>query len=303
MRNNSGYTTILLALILWSASSIAQELTPRTYWPAPVGTKVLVTGYSYSEGDVLLDSSTPLNEVDSRTNLGLLTYLRALDLWNRSSNIMVELPYSWGKAEGLVVDRPASRNFSGFGDVGVTVTVNLIGAAAMNVQDFQAFRADPNPILGASLKIVAPTGQYDEDRFINVGQNRWATRAQLGAALPLAPSWILELGAGAWFYDDNDDFVAGKLEQNPIYSARANLIKRIRPGLWASLDLTYFEGGRQSIDGRRLEDTQHNTKVGGTVVIPFGGRHAIKLGYANSTKTNYGSDFDQWLITYQVILP
>lgn len=90
MRNNSGYTTILLALILWSASSIAQELTPRTYWPAPVGTKVLVTGYSYSEGDV---------------------------------------SYSWGKAEGLVVDRPASRNFSGFGDVGVTVTVNLIGAA------------------------------------------------------------------------------------------------------------------------------------------------------------------------------
>ena len=155
----------------------------------------------------------------------------------------------------------------------------------------------------SALFVVAPTGHYDKDALINVGQNRWATRAQLGTAIPFASSWILELGAGVWFYGNNDDFFAGKLEQDPIYSARANLIKRFRPGLWASLDLTYFEGGRQSLDGERLEDTQHNVKVGGTVVIPFGGRHAIKLGYADGTKTKYGSDFDQWLITYQVILP
>ena len=290
-------------MALWSASSIAQELTPRTYWPTPVGTKVLVTGYSYAEGDVLFDASTPLYAVDSQVNVGLLAYLQALDLWGRTSTIMVELPYSWGSTKGLVVDLPVSSDFSGVGDVGVTVTVNLMGAEAMTVEDFQAFRADPRPLLGASLKVVAPTGDYNNDALINVGQNRWATRAQLGAALPFASSWLFEFGAGVWLYADNDDFVVGKLEQEPIYSGRANLVKRFSPGLWASLDFTYFKGGRQSLDGRRLEDTQNNVKVGGTLVIPFGGRHAIKLGYASSTKTKYGSDFDQWLITYQVVLP
>jgi hypothetical protein len=294
---------LLLAMAIWSANGSTQELTPRAYWPAPVGTKVLVTGYTYAEGDVLFDASTPLYGVDSRVNVGLIAYLQALALWDRSSSIMVELPYSWGSSKGLLVDKPASSDFSGFGDIGVTLTVNLMGAEAMTVEDFQAYRADPRPILGASLKVVAPTGHYDKDQLVNVGQNRWASRAQLGAALPFASSWMLELGAGVWIYGDNDDFLVGKLEQAPIYSARANLIKRFRPGLWASLDFTYFEGGRQSLDGRRLEDTQHNVKVGGTVVIPFGGRHAIKLGYAEGAKTKYGSDFDQWLITYQVILP
>ena len=303
MRNLSKYAALLLAMALWSASSTAQEMTPRAYWPAPVGSKVLVTGYTYAKGDVLFDASTPLYGVDSKVNVGLIAYLQALDLGGRSSNIMVELPYSWGSTRGVLVDKPASTDFSGFGDIGITLTMNLMGAEAMTVEDFQAFRADPRPLLGASLKIVAPTGHYDKGALINVGQNRWATRAQLGAALPFASSWILELGAGVWFYGNNDDFVAGKLEQDPIYSARVNLIKRFRPGLWASLDLTYFEGGRQSLDGQRLEDTQHNVKVGGTVVIPFGGRHAIKLGYADSAKTKYGSNFDQWLITYQVILP
>lgn len=303
MRNYGQYVVILLASTICSTGAIAQELTPRAYWPAPVGAKVLVAGYSYSEGDVLFDPGTPLFEVDARINLGLIAYLQALDLWGRSSSVMVELPYSRVSMNGLVVDIPASADLSGLGDLGVTLNVNLMGAAAMTVEDFQAFRADPRPVLGVSWKIVAPMGRYDEDQLINVGGNRWTTKAEMGVAIPFATSWMMELAAGAWFYGSNDDFLIGKLEQDPIYSVKANLIKRFRPGLWASLDVTYFEGGRQSIDGAQLEDRQENLKVGGTVVIPFGGRHSIKLGYADGAKTRFGSDFEQWLITYQLLLP
>jgi hypothetical protein len=303
MKNYGKHVAILLASAIYSAATIAQELTPRAYWPTPVGTKILVTGYSYSEGDVLFDPSTPLFEVDSTINLGLIAYLQALDLWDRSSSIMVELPYSSGSMEGMILDIPANADFSGVGDLGVTLNVNLMGAAAMTVEAFQAFRANPRPVLGISWKVLAPTGRYEEDQLINVGGNRWATKAEIGAAVPFASSWMMELAAGVWFYGSNDDFLVGKLEQDPIYSAKANLIKRIRPGLWASLDITYFEGGRQSIDGTRLQDKQENVKVGATVVIPFGGRHAVKLGYAEGAKTKFGSDFDQWLITYQALLP
>jgi hypothetical protein len=148
-------------------SAAAQELTPRAYWPAPKGTKVLVIGYSDAEGDILFDASIPLYGVDSELNAGLLAYVQTLSLWGRSSNLIVELPYVWGETRGLVGDTPASRKFSGFSDLGVTLSVNLMGAPSMTVEEYLAFRADPEAILGASLKVIAPTGEYDESRLIN----------------------------------------------------------------------------------------------------------------------------------------
>jgi hypothetical protein len=287
---------------LWVAEVAAQELTPRSYWPAPKGTRVLVAGYSYTDGDVLFDRSLPVSGVDSKINVGVLAYLQTLGLWGRSTNLLVELPYSQGTTKGFLAQEPARRDFAGFGDLGVTLTVNLLGAPSLTLKDFQALRAKPRPILGASLKVVAPTGRYDADRLINVGANRWAARVQLGSIIPLRPTWLLELTAGAWFFGDDDEYLPGKREQEPIFSGQANLIKRIRPGLWASLDLTYFTGGRQTIGGDRLDDVQKNLKVGGTLVVPFRGRHAIKIGYANGVVTKKGADFNQFLVSYQVLL-
>jgi len=287
-------------LSLWMADCTAQELTPRIYWPAPKGTQVFVTGYSHSTGDVLFDSSVPISGVDSRINSGILAYVRTLGLLGRTSNLLVQLPYAWGNTKGVLEETPASRDFNDFGDLTVSLNVNLFGAPSMSREEFMALRADPHMILGASMKVIVPTGSYDPDRLVNVGSNRWAIQTQLGAILPLKPKLLLELTAGVWFFGDDDKFIAGRKEQAPIYSVQTNLIKRIRPGFWASLDLTYYTGGRQTIDGNPHQDLQRNLKVGGTVVIPFRKRHAIKIGYGNGVITRYGSDFEQFLVSYQV---
>ena len=293
---------LVITCIFSVAESAAQELTPRLYWPAPKGTQILVAGYSHASGDVLFDQTIPLYDVDSDINAGILAYVQTLSLWGRSSNVMVELPYSWGTTKGFIGQHPAQRDFDGLGDLGFTMTINLLGAPSMTREGFGALRADPHPIVGASIKVVAPTGHYDSDRLINVGANRWATRLQLGAIIPLRPTWLLEAAAGVWFYGDDEDFLPGSREQDPIYALEAHLIKRFRPGFWASLDLNYFQGGRQTIGGDRLEDVQKNAKVGVTAVIPFAARHAIKLGYAYGAVTKYGSDFDQFLVSYQFII-
>lgn len=287
---------------LWAAEVPAQELTPRLYWPSPKGTKVLVTGYSYISGGVIFDRTIPISDANSRINSSVLAYLQTIELWGRSSNLMVELPYAWGHTKGLLAGEPARRDFAAFGDLGFTMTVNLLGAPSMTLEDFLELRANPHPIIGASLKVVTPTGNYDENRLINVGANRWAARAQLGSIIPLKPTWLLELSASAWFFGDDDDFLPGKRVQKPIFAGQFNIIKRFRPGFWGSLDVSFFGGGRQTIGGGALSDTQRNLKVGGTLVIPFKHRHAIKIGYANGVVTRYGSDFDQFLLTYQVLL-
>ncbi|MGB6334513.1 MAG: transporter [Thermoanaerobaculia bacterium] len=297
-----GASALLWAVCcLWPAASPAQDLTPRAYWPAPKGIKVAVVGYSYATGDVLFDPSTPLYGVDSSINAGIVAYLQTFSLWGRTTNVLVELPYSWGTTKGLLFADPARRDFSGLGDLGLTLAVNLLGAPSMTPAQFQELRANPHPILGASLKVVAPTGSYDSDRLINVGANRWGVKAELGYMIPLRPKWLLELEAGVWFFGDDDDFLPGKREQEPIFAGDVHLVKRFKPGFWASLDLNYFTGGRQTIGGVRLGDVQRNSRLGGTVVVPFRGRHAIKVGYSRGVVTEFGTDFRQFIVSYQTV--
>jgi hypothetical protein len=240
-----GTLAILFALLIATGGSNAQaqELSPRAYWPSPVGTRVLISGYAYQDGDVLLDATLPIYGVDSRINTAVLGYLQSVDLWGRNANVLLEMPYSWGSTRGILGNQPARADFAGFNDPSATLSVNLIGAPAMTPEEFQAFRAAPRPILGASVKVVVPTGHYEPDRFINVGANRWAARLQLGTILSLHRRWLLEVDGGVWLFGDDSDYLGGRREQDPIYALEAHLVHRIRPGLWASLDANWFTGG------------------------------------------------------------
>ncbi|GMR22247.1 MAG: hypothetical protein BMS9Abin37_0582 [Acidobacteriota bacterium] len=165
---------------LLAATGAAQELTPRTYWPAPEGTKVAILGYSHATGDVVTDPSLPIFGVDSKINTGYVAYLQTLSLWSRTANILVELPYLRGTTVGILEGEPRRRDFSAVGDLGVTLSVNLLGAPSMTLGDFQELRRNPHPILGATVKVLAPTGRYEADKLINIGANRWAVKAELG---------------------------------------------------------------------------------------------------------------------------
>ena len=87
---------VALVWIGFAQPLVAQELSPRFYWPAPEGTKIVFVGYSYSFGDVTTDPSLPIFGVDSKINAGLLGYMQTLSLFGRTSNLLVEVPYVSG---------------------------------------------------------------------------------------------------------------------------------------------------------------------------------------------------------------
>jgi hypothetical protein len=293
---------ICAALCLLTAAGSAQELSPRAYWPAPKGTKVMVLGYSRSTGDIVTDPSLPIAGVDSRVNAGLLGYVQTLSLWGRTANLLVELPYSWGTTLGTVEGEPGRRDVSGIADLGIALSLNLLGAPSMTAEEFQQLRASPRPILGASLKILAPVGDYEIDRLINVGANRWAVKAELGYMIPIIPKLLLEFELGAWFFGDNDEFLGVTRKQRPIIATEFHLVRRFKPGFWAALDLNFYRGGRSMFDDVRAGDLQRNSRLGGTVVFPFGGRHAIKAAYSTGVVTKSGGDFETFILSYQMLL-
>lgn len=294
-RRRSATSIWLTAALLCGASAsvdaLAQDLTPRTYWPAPEGTKLFIFGYAYQSGDIVTDPSIPITGVDSNIDSGVLAYQQTIDFFGRTGNLQLEVPYVDGTTTGMVGNEPGRRDVSGFGDISATLTVNLIGAPTMSPADFQALRDSPRPILGASIKILAPTGEYEPDKLINIGTNRWAVRFRLGYIQPLTPKWLLEMSAGAWLFEDNDDFLGMTREQDPIGALNIHLVRRFSPGFWASVDLNYYLGGHTTVGGERKADLQRNSRIGLSFAYPFKRKHAIKLGISEGVVTESGGDF------------
>jgi hypothetical protein len=289
------FTSILLPLC-----SVAQELSPRSYWPAPVGTRVATVGYSHNSGDIVPDRSLLITGVDSTFNSMHIGYRHTMNLWDRTANLTVEVPYTNGSTVGSRDGEPIQeQEYSGLGDLAATLSVNILGAPAMTRQEFRKIRRNLPNILGTSLKVVAPTGQYDSDQLINVGANRWAMKAEVGYITALHPKWLFEMSLGAWFFEDNDDLQGETKEQNPVVVVQGHLIHRFRPGFWASFDVNYYEGGRTTIDGRQLNNVQRDSKIGATLVFPFASIHALKLGYSNGSMTDSNKEFNTLLISYQ----
>lgn len=290
---------VLFALFLQAWQAAAQELTPRAYWPAPEGTRVATVGYQYTSGDISPDPSLPVTGLDSEIDTLQLGYLQTLSLFGRTTNFKLEVPYVDGSTEAVLPDgRDPQRAYDGVGDVAVTLAMNFLGAPSMDQQDFSTFRKDPPVIVAGSIKVVAPTGNYDDDRVVNVGANRWAAKLDIGALFPFADKWVFEADVGVWFFDDNDDFVGFTREQKPIYSFQSHLVHRFRPGFWGSIDASYFRGGRSEIDGESLDDLQRDTKLGFTLAYPFARGHVAKLGYSYGSVNDDDEDFHVYQLSY-----
>jgi hypothetical protein len=259
-------------------------------------------GYSYTWGDVLTDPSLPITGVDSRINTGFVGYLQTLSLLERTANLILEFSYSWGTTDAALEDEPVRRVVSGFADLGITLSVNLMGAPSMTPEEFQELRADPHPILGASVKLLVPIGTYRGERLINVGANRWAVKPELGFTFPITAKWLLELELGAWVFGHNNNFLGVSRKQNPVFAVELHLVRRFRPGFWAAIDLNYFTGGRSTIGYQVQANLQRDAKIGATVVYPFAGRHALKGGVSVGMVTGSGRDFSTVIVTYSVLL-
>ena len=89
-----------------------------------------------------------------------------------------------------------------------------------------------------------------------------------------------------------------KLEKEPLYSIQGHAIYYTRFGLWAAVDVTYYGGGRTTVDGERGEEPQ-NLRVGGTLAIPITQYHSVKLYASTGAVARVGGNFTTAGIAWQ----
>jgi hypothetical protein len=154
-------------------------------------------------------------------------------------------------------------------------------------------------VVGASLNVLVPLGQYDNEKLINLGQNRWGFRPRLGASHRKG-RWTFEFMGDVWLYTANNDFYGGmKLTQDPLWSLQFNFVHQRPSGLWFGAGIGGSRGGKVASDGVYGDTYQKNTRWGALVSYPLSRTHSVRLLYINGLRTRLGSDFDSINITFQ----
>lgn len=113
-------------------------------------------------------------------------------------------------------------------------------------------------VLGASLRVIPPTGKYSPTKLVNWGINRWAFKPEFGYSRRFG-KWMLDGYAGVWLFTTNQKFFSMPAPQpqteNPVGSFEGHLsydAKNFRGKplpLWLSIDGNFWYGGTTSLWG------------------------------------------------------
>ena len=294
-----------VAMVAASLESLcAQDLSPRAYVITPLHSNAITLTYSFYDGSIIL-AGTPITGATGAYHVAIFSYYHSLSVFGRSANITAVLPYALGNFQGTVQSAEGKIYRSGLLDSAFRFSVNLKGGPAMPVTKYLKWKQ--KTLLGVSLKVVPPTGQYDPTKLINWGTNHWAFKPEFGYSKRWG-SWVLDAYAAAWFYGTNPDFFSHNKffpgtqsrSQEPIGSFEGHLSYDVKPRLWLSLDGNFWFGGRTSLNGIANNKTfQTSSRLGVTASIPVSQHQSLKFSYGNGAYVRFGGNYQSVSFAWQ----
>jgi hypothetical protein len=249
----------------------------------------LIAGFTSSTGGLASDGSLRLSDPHLKTTSAVVAYARAFGLAGMSGKFDVVLPYSHLSGSALYEGSQIQRQATGLSDAAIRLSLNFYGAPALSLPEFKSYEQDL--IVGGSVQVSAPSGQYDDTRIVNIGTHRWYLKPELGLSKAVGP-WILEAATGVTVYSTNTDFFNGnRRSQGPLFSVRGHAIYTFASGIWASIDATYFAGGRTTLNDNLESDLQQNSRAGATLAYPVDSHNSIKLYASKGLSARTGNSY------------
>ena len=281
-------------------TAAAQDLEPKAYSASPVGTAFLVAGLARSTGGVVFDPTLPFEDVEARINAAMIAMGYTFGLFGKLGMATAALPYAWGDLSGLVAEEARAITRSGLADTRFKLSVNLVGNPAMGTRAF--VKAPRRTIVGTSLTVLAPSGQYDGTQLINLGNNRWSFKPEVGVAVPHG-AWDFDAYLGVWLFAQNGDFYPGGLarSQDRVVALQGHVSYTFRPRLWLAIDGTWYQGGNARVGDGEPGEGLNNSRLGATLSLPAGRYQSFKISYSSGVSVRTGTDFRtlgvgwQWL--------
>lgn len=198
-----GLTVVLIAAVMLIPSCGAQDLAPRAYLITPLHSNAINTTYSFYNGGLDMNGVVPVHDARGRYSMPNFGLYHSFSLFGRSANLAASIPYGVGTFKGTVEGTEEEIYRLGLGDVGLRFTVNVLGGPAMPLPEFLKWRQ--RTVLGVTLKVIAPTGQYDPTKLVNWGINRWAFKPEIGYSRRVG-KWLVDGYGGAWLFTTSQEF-------------------------------------------------------------------------------------------------
>jgi hypothetical protein len=253
----------------------AQDLEPRRWTVLPTDSNVIALGYGYTSGDLFFDPVLEIEDADLAVDTFYIAYIRSFRLAGKAARFDALIPWQNAKWEGLLRGEPAVAERTGFVDPRFRLSMTLLNTAENDPT------STSKTVVGAALAVGVPLGEYYEDKLLNLGQNRYSIRPQIGV-LHTEGQWSYELTGSVFFFTDNDEFYNGnKREQDPLYALQSHVVYVFSPGVWTSLGVGYGWGGLSHINGVSKEDEWSNFLTALSFGLPLSQTQGVKFTYLN----------------------
>jgi Putative MetA-pathway of phenol degradation len=283
----------------------AQDLAPRAYLITPYHSNAVTLTWAFYDGTIDFNGALPSSDAVGRYNISIFNYYHSFGIFGRSANLVAAVPYAEGHFQGTAFGVEQHLYRSGLVDSVYRLAINLKGGPAMQPRQFMKWHQ--KILLGASLKVVAPTGQYDPTKLINWGTNRWSFKPEFG----YSQRWkklVADGYVGMWFFTTNNDywsrnqFYPGTRSQTqkPMVALEGHLSYDFKPKLWVSFDGNFWEGGTTSVAGIENSLTkQQNSRLGATAAVPITRHQSLKFSYNNGAYIRFGGNYQNVSVAWQ----
>lgn len=306
MRGSPFRTSVFVILCTWflpTEQAHCQDLEPRRWTPLPSGTSILGAGYAKTSGDIALDPLLLLEDGRAEIDTLVFSYSRFFALGEKLARFDAIIPARHANWNGLLDGAPANVTREGIADPIFRFSISLLGApvAAAGQSPRVATTRRVNTVVGAAIAVGVPLGDYLDDKLLNLGQNRYVIRPQIGIVHTRGP-WSYELTGSTFFATDNDSFFGGKKrQQDPTFAIQTHLIRVFQPGLWASVSAAYGWGGENTVDAVSKGDSRRDVLAAVSVGFPVARNQGVKFAYVASRKnTDTGSNLDTLAVSWSL---
>ena len=269
-------------LIVWFTVAIvrtpdqvyAQFTDPHSYDNTPVGTNQLELAYGYARANASIDTSLIVAGARFNVSQGSITYTRYFGFLHRLAWVEAGVPLAG--LNGSVSGTNIQGSTTGAGDSSYVLGALLKGGPALSVAEFTNFR--PTTTVGMSVTITAPTGQYNSDKLLNLGSDRWSFKPEIAVSHPFGPEhkWEVEAYANSYFFTDNTSYRGREvLRQRALPGLEGHLSYSFIDSVWASFDTRYSFRGLSYVNDVNQNNTQQNFSLGSEVNVSLNHRNSL----------------------------
>lgn len=237
------------ALMLASLPAFAVEVAPGDYSQFPDGTTVGLLYYQHaSTGSAYSRGNKVSSDYNLTSDIGMLRLLHTVQI-SESATLDPQFLLPFGRISGGG-EAASLGSASGTGDLILTVPLKVK-------------LSNGGDVFGFSPYLYVPSGRYEHNDPLNLGENRWKVDLQAAWVKFFSEHWALDVvGDGIW-YGDNNDYgpASSRLEQDNAWAAQ--IMGRYMPDRTLSFGVGLGQtwAGETTIDGVKQDNPTQTTNV------------------------------------------